>query len=313
MAARNKIDMMDRRLPDFLCIGAQRSGTSWLNKNLDFHPEVWLTPIKELHYFDEGFLPFSNRRYRFLRHMRRRSFRIVRQFVTLDKAIFRDLQWDADYFLNERNDNWYKKLFRPDNGQIAGEVTPAYATLGIEKIKKVYEINSELKIIYLLRDPINRGWSDATRDIARRKKRLSEIPDEEIINKLTSSDIMLRSDYLRSIERWEKVFGPGQIFIDFFERIVEEPRELLYDIQGFLGITASEEFVSPGIYEKINQAGNYKSPIPLKFQILLAEQQIDQLRELNKRFSGPTNEWLKRAEQILAKADNKPGPSSSST
>ena len=40
------------RLPDFLCIGAQKSGTTWLYHNLKQHPQVWLPPVKELHYFD---------------------------------------------------------------------------------------------------------------------------------------------------------------------------------------------------------------------------------------------------------------------
>ena len=39
-------------LPDFLGIGAQKAGTTWLALNLGVHPQVWLPPIKELHYFD---------------------------------------------------------------------------------------------------------------------------------------------------------------------------------------------------------------------------------------------------------------------
>ena len=39
--------------PDFLCIGAQRSGTTWLYQNLRRHPEIWMPPAKEIHYFDE--------------------------------------------------------------------------------------------------------------------------------------------------------------------------------------------------------------------------------------------------------------------
>jgi hypothetical protein len=38
--------------PDFLCIGAQKAGTSWLYQNLQEHPGIWLPPIKEIHYFD---------------------------------------------------------------------------------------------------------------------------------------------------------------------------------------------------------------------------------------------------------------------
>ena len=40
------------RLPDFLGIGAQKSGTTWLHHNLSQHPGVWMPPVKELHYFD---------------------------------------------------------------------------------------------------------------------------------------------------------------------------------------------------------------------------------------------------------------------
>lgn len=39
-------------LPDFLCIGAQKAGTTWLYENLRLHPDIYLTPRKELHYFD---------------------------------------------------------------------------------------------------------------------------------------------------------------------------------------------------------------------------------------------------------------------
>lgn len=39
-------------LPDFLCIGAQKAGTTWLFEQLRHHPDVQLADIKEVHYFD---------------------------------------------------------------------------------------------------------------------------------------------------------------------------------------------------------------------------------------------------------------------
>lgn len=39
--------------PNFLCIGAQKSGTTWLYYNLKEHPQIWLPLYKEIHYFDE--------------------------------------------------------------------------------------------------------------------------------------------------------------------------------------------------------------------------------------------------------------------
>jgi hypothetical protein len=44
------------RLPDFLCLGAQKAGTTWLHRNLQPHPEVFLPPgRKELRFFDQRF------------------------------------------------------------------------------------------------------------------------------------------------------------------------------------------------------------------------------------------------------------------
>ena len=37
--------------PDFLVIGAQKAGTTWLHRNLSGHPEIWM-PRNEVHYFD---------------------------------------------------------------------------------------------------------------------------------------------------------------------------------------------------------------------------------------------------------------------
>ena len=44
---------MSADAPHFIGIGAQKAGTTWLYRNLQEHPEVWLPPEKELHYFDE--------------------------------------------------------------------------------------------------------------------------------------------------------------------------------------------------------------------------------------------------------------------
>src|ERR1700754_3667019 len=38
--------------PGFICVGAQKAGTGWLYEQLRNHPDFWLPPMKELHYFD---------------------------------------------------------------------------------------------------------------------------------------------------------------------------------------------------------------------------------------------------------------------
>ena len=37
----------------FACIGAQKAGTTWLARVLARHDDVFVTPVKEIHYFDQ--------------------------------------------------------------------------------------------------------------------------------------------------------------------------------------------------------------------------------------------------------------------
>lgn len=45
---------MDKKI-DFLIIGAQKSGTTWLSGCLKEHPGVYIPDIKEVHYFDNNY------------------------------------------------------------------------------------------------------------------------------------------------------------------------------------------------------------------------------------------------------------------
>ena len=290
-----------KRGPDFLIIGPQRSGTSWLNRNLSYHPQVWPTPIKELHYFNAGMISSNEHLYRYSRHIKFRAYKILTQILKADKTLFGDLKWDLHYFLGKRNDDWYVNLFRPIPGQVAGEATPSYAILGIDEIKKIKRINPQIKLIYLMRNPMERSWSSVTKFLAKKKKRiLAEIPDEEIYQKLNSSEVTIRSNHIQSLENWESQFGNNQLTIEFFEEIVINPTELIIRIFKFLEITESDEFISSSIKEKVNSSGKYKSPIPPRFQIHLGRQYIDQLHMLSSRFGGATTTWLQSAESILA-------------
>lgn len=48
------MEFIDREIPDFIGIGAPRSGTIWLWRNLKNHPDIWMSPRKKLHYFDRA-------------------------------------------------------------------------------------------------------------------------------------------------------------------------------------------------------------------------------------------------------------------
>jgi Sulfotransferase domain len=47
------LDAAPGALPNFLIVGAMRSGTTWLARCLAEHPSVFMTPGKEIHFFDQ--------------------------------------------------------------------------------------------------------------------------------------------------------------------------------------------------------------------------------------------------------------------
>lgn len=48
-------DMQQLKLPDFVGIGAQRSGTTWIYEMLRSHPDVCMSPEKEINFFNESY------------------------------------------------------------------------------------------------------------------------------------------------------------------------------------------------------------------------------------------------------------------
>lgn len=168
---------------------------------------------------------------------------------------------------------------------------------------QVREVNPDLRIIYLLRDPVERSWSSAISGLARRRGRSPEkITDKQLLRHFKRQAHILRTDYMRTYEIWENAFGHDQIFVGFLDEIQQDPRDLLMRIYRFLGVSASEEHIPAGLGRKVNSSREYSTAIPENVRIHLAELYLPQLQELSERFGEPATEWLRRAEESLERS-----------
>jgi hypothetical protein len=297
-------------LPDFLGVGAPRTGTTWLHSNLRRHPEIWMVPVKEVHYFDKRHLRRSKNRY-YRSHLRKRLPR-YRRLKTYRKAIgrgdsgfLRNLSWDTHFFLPRRDNDWYRGVFRPGPGQIAGEITPAYSTLEAGVVEEIQGINPDMKIIYLLRNPIERSWSSALMSLTKRGGRpVESVTDEELMKHFQRTSHTLRSDYLRTLDNWEGVFGPERVFVGFLDEIQNDPRELLLRVYGFLGVDDDDAYIPAGVSSKVNTSPKQRAAIPERFQSHLARMYLPQLEELSDRFGEPATGWLRRAEETISSSSS---------
>ncbi len=240
--------------PDFIGIGAQKAGTTWLDRNLRAHPQVWMPKRKELHYFDRG--------------------------ITDTGA---------------SNDEWYASIFEPGGGHVTGEITPAYSMLDQSRVAHVYRIMPHAKIIFFMRNPIERAWSQAVMHFSRAKgQKIESVAEKRVRKHFARKGSRLRTDYLRILDRWREFFSEGQIFVGFLEDIHFYPKDLLRRLYSFLGVDPS--FESPGVGQTIHSRSAGKMSTQLG--AYLASVYRDDLRRLHQRFGGYASFWLYCAQRL---------------
>lgn len=205
---------------DFLGIGAQKAGTTWLYEMLALHPHALFPGGKEVHFWN------------------RRS----EQGVDWH-------DWNAK---KERGVDWYRSLFEaPNDGMRRGEITPAYATLSKPTIANIAELNPNVRMLYILRNPIERAWSSALLALRKAQMTLNEASDQWFIDHFRSAGSLRRGDYEACLRRWRSVFPPGQILVLRYETLRDEPLRLLTQCADHLGI--DQDFYSTLPHEALTR------------------------------------------------------------
>ena len=144
--------------PDFVGVGAPRSGTSWLYEVLAAIPGCGCRRSRSCTISTSR---CSSKRYYSYLRMRLISGLWIRHPLS---------RFDLQYFLGRRSDAWYCNLFAAARrrGLLTGEITPAYSILDEPALQRLRALNPEVKLIYVMRDPVMRSWSAVMK---RRRKR----------------------------------------------------------------------------------------------------------------------------------------------
>ena len=270
--------------PDFLVIGAQRAGTTWLHRVLRQHLALWLPPVKELHYFDRLDIKRT-----ILSPKERRRVGLKR-LASLDP-------WLINYWFRIRDDDWYASLFRgaQAKGLIAGEITPAYATLGEDMLRRIQRMNDKMKLIFVMRDPVDRAWSAVNN--AAKKGAADASTVEKSIARARESGAVARSAYADTIKRLEAVFPASQIHYCFFDDLRDRPKALTADVLSFLGV---EPVPATPLHlpQAVNVAAGSRE-VPLEFSREMAGDYLSMVQQLCRRFQGPPHKWRARYENLL--------------
>lgn len=100
--------------------------------------------------------------------------------------------------------DWYRSLFSGQkfDRKVCGEITPTYSILPIETIRECHANFPDLKLIYLLRNPIDRAWSSANMALTKSEMEIHEASAQWFIDHFKSRGSLMRGDYESCLRNW---------------------------------------------------------------------------------------------------------------
>lgn len=186
----------------------------------------------------------------------------------------------------------YARWFEDAGARIHGEITPAYAILPAEQVAMATRLMPQVRLIFLMRDPIERAWSQAQMNLLRHGGRAAEsVADAEWREHLSSPAVIDRSRYCAALDRWSGPVPASRIMTAFFEEISLDPGALLHRACAFLG--ADPHPGAPPAATGVVNAGEGVAMPEIARRVLVGHLG-EELIELDRRFGGPAAAWRRR-------------------
>ena len=185
---------------DFLILGAEKSGTTWLADMLRQHPDIFIPEQKELFYFNKQFFESP----------------------------------ELDNYNYSLPLSWYLAHFDPAQlGQVRGEASPAYLW-DPQAAAAIHDFGPNLKLIAVLRNPVDRAYSQYRYYLQR-----GTLAEQSFRAALKARpDMISRGRYAEQLERYLTQFSTEQIYVALFDDLRSDNRAFLNGVQSFLGLDA---------------------------------------------------------------------------
>ncbi len=226
--------------PNLFIIGAARSGTSSLHYYLSQHPDIFMSIIKEPHFFST-----IERGYE-------RKYRLSETDKFYHTKIVKDPETYFSLFDTKKNNYLYK-----------GESSPSYL-YDAHSPQKIFEFNSEARIIIILREPCRRAISHYNLDYNTGKEKEHDFKKAVERDMRYPDKVWGRSHlyvelgfYFKQIKRYYDVFPADKIYILKFEDLISHPLNAVSGILQFLKLDTNP--VNDFKFEIVNKTRNIKN------------------------------------------------------
>ncbi len=203
--------------PDFIIAGAAKCGTTSLSRYLDAHPEIYL-PSRELNFF-----PFWNEQ---------SGKNVQSDYKVLNHPFITRL-------------DIYKKYYKNVKAPVKGEKSvsyfyPSFSKATIKNIIRIHPDPGKLKLIILLRNPVDRAFSQYihNRDFHEKlsfDEAVEAWPQREKEGWIPAYDYLGAGLYAEPMASYMQHFS--QIKVYLFEDLKNNPEKVLGDLYTYLGVS----------------------------------------------------------------------------
>ncbi len=278
--------------PDFFCVGAQKGGTRWLYDQLQLHPDFWMPPVKELHYFDRRAPSTAS-----VNLLRRAEESLQRTNRRQAKLALRPLdQKDIDFLAAYVGMTWwrtdldaYARLFGLKGGLISGDITPDYSTLAERQIARIIRRFPKARVVFIARDPVERAWSHLTMHM--RRGTVARGLDTGKVMRLLRQRFVAERSYPSVIAaRWRRHVPEGQFGLFLFDDLVADAEALRRRVIAFLGGDPEKEsgVISAAFNRKEDRE---KVPLSPEIRAEIARHFAAEMKASAEAFGGAAGGW----------------------
>lgn len=205
----------------FVGIGAQKSGTTWLADYLYDHPDVFLSPYKEMRFFDSKWnlrraISLSNfRQWWTRRNVDLTKYGEANEIDSVDESRYiHDLYFRSCF----RSDDAYRALidYGASSKLAAGEITPTYSDLSARGFVDMDILLPGCRVILIVRNPADRVASQM-----KMYKRGGAGESSSLHSFINSHHFVRRGDYKRTLEELFSVMDRDRVLVLFFEHLFD--------------------------------------------------------------------------------------------
>ena len=267
-------------LPNFLIIGAAKSGTTTLYDSLKQHPEIYFSPLKEPHFFSHG--------------LSRNTQVSVERYGKYQSPIT-DLET-------------YKSLFNDVADETAiGEASTSYL-IHPHAAKRIKQHIPDAKLIVILRNPVDRAYSSFLMQCRIQKKdmtdshKLLEDFKEQVKRAYGENNTGL---YHRKIQNYLEFFDESQLKVIAFKKFLTDFEPVTQDVFSFLNVKSDVRVEKPRVRNKggvpknklvFNTLEQLRQSFNSTIRPLIPEQLVDRMYN---SFTTMRNKTLDKPPELL--------------